>query len=102
MDVFLTRGDDDVFSSDLTDSELEDLYKDVKQPMMVLHGQQDEYYKSSMDQMVLLQRLQDVCPAIQKIAVVPGANHKVFDPQAQDALMDLVSSFLDTLEASWN
>jgi pimeloyl-ACP methyl ester carboxylesterase len=84
------------------DNELKGLYKDVKQPMMVLHGQQDEYYKSSMDQMVMLQRLQQACPAIQKIAVVPGANHKVFDPQAQDALMDLVSSFLDTLETSWN
>ncbi|KAI8333612.1 hypothetical protein BC941DRAFT_401151 [Chlamydoabsidia padenii] len=91
-------GDDDVFSTDLTDDELDKLYKDVNQPMMVIHGQQDEFYKSSMDPMVMLQRLQKSCPAIKKIAVVPGANHKIFDPQAQTILMDLVSSFLDMLK----
>ncbi|ORZ24517.1 hypothetical protein BCR42DRAFT_342853 [Absidia repens] len=93
-------GDDDVFSTDLTDEELDHLYKDVNQPMLAMHGEIDEYYRSPVDQMVILKRLQKACPAFKKIAVIPGATHKVVSPQAQTVLVELVSSFLDTIDNS--
>ncbi|ORZ08399.1 hypothetical protein BCR42DRAFT_382708 [Absidia repens] len=91
-------GDDDVFSTDLTDEELNLIYKDVNQPMMAVNGQEDEYYRSSVDRMVFLERLQKVCPAIRNIHVVAGADHKVNNPQAQIALVELVSSFLESVK----
>ncbi|CAO3599869.1 unnamed protein product [Absidia cylindrospora] len=92
-------GDDDVFSTDLSDEELDHLYKDVNQPMLAMHGEIDEYYRSPVDQMVILKRLQKACPAFKKIAVIPGATHKVVSPQAQSILVELVSSFLDTIDS---
>ncbi|ORX56802.1 DUF1749-domain-containing protein [Hesseltinella vesiculosa] len=90
-------GQDDVFSGDLTEDELDRLYDGLTQPMMLVHGSEDEFYKSPVDQMELLERLQRACPAIQKIAVVSGGDHSLTDPTAAEAFVDLVISFLEPL-----
>ncbi|KAI8338195.1 hypothetical protein BC941DRAFT_396031 [Chlamydoabsidia padenii] len=91
-------GDDDVFSTDLSDKELDHLYVNVNQPMILMHGELDEFYRSSVPQMVILKRLQKACPAIKRIAVIPGATHKVVDPRAQTVLIDHVTSFIKSID----
>ncbi|KAI8099460.1 uncharacterized protein BX664DRAFT_321291 [Halteromyces radiatus] len=95
--LYARGGDDDLFSTDLTDEELKKVFQGVHQPMLLLNGAQDEFYQSSIDPLTFLERLQKLCPAIRDIGIIPGANHKVDDLNAQHILASRVLSFLDTI-----
>lgn len=91
------RGQDDVFSTDLSDDDLKELYKDLHQPMILLHGENDECYGSSVPKLDILKRIQSFCPSVLKIAVIDKADHAISPPSSQIAFIDLVTEFISSL-----
>ncbi|KAI8391390.1 uncharacterized protein BYT42DRAFT_556714 [Radiomyces spectabilis] len=90
-------GDDDVFSSDLPDDVLEKLYSGVERPMMLVHGSADECFPDNVSMLDLLERFKSFSPAIKRIEVIPDGDHCYTDKDAQQQLISVVMSFLDTI-----
>ncbi|CAO3615380.1 unnamed protein product [Cunninghamella blakesleeana] len=91
------RGHDDVFSTDLSDDDLRDLYENLQRPMMLLHGEDDECYGSSVPKLDILKRIQSFCPTVLKIAVIDKADHSISHPLSQTIFIDLVIEFISSL-----
>ncbi|KAG0173951.1 hypothetical protein DFQ30_006430 [Apophysomyces sp. BC1015] len=88
------RGDDDVFSTDLSMSELEELYCDLKRPMLLVESSDDEFYAGKISKTEMLERLRSACPAIKLTEIVSGADHCITDTNAQKDFVDLVLKFV--------
>jgi Protein of unknown function (DUF1749) len=91
------RGDDDYFSSDLSD-ELLAPWQLFESPVLVLPSANDEFVPEHIDKAALLEKWMALCPKISRLsALIPGANHSVDDAGAQDWLADRVVRFLERL-----
>ncbi|KAI9307869.1 hypothetical protein BJ944DRAFT_196870 [Cunninghamella echinulata] len=91
------RGQDDVFSTDLSDEDLKELYKDLNQPMMLLHGEDDECYGSAVPKIDILKRIQAFCPSILKIGIISKADHSISLPPSQTIFIDMIVDFITLL-----
>lgn len=95
---FLFSGDDDVFSTDLTDEEIRKLYKGVDRPLVWVYGAKDEYYQASNgDEVENYERFKSLVPAIKEGHLVPNADHCITAKDAQQAFCKIVSDFLTTI-----
>ncbi|KAK0614498.1 hypothetical protein B0T14DRAFT_528602 [Immersiella caudata] len=94
-------GDDDFFSSDLSDDQLKGTFGRVDKPILFLPCEKDELVPPSVDRPTLLDRWTGFCPpglASPLSGFVPGANHVVSDPDAWTYIADKVVGFLEGLE----
>ncbi|KAI8148389.1 hypothetical protein BJV82DRAFT_709215 [Fennellomyces sp. T-0311] len=90
-------GDDDVFSTDMPDDMIQQLYQGIKRPMAMIESENDEYYASKMDKMEFLSRLQSFCPAIKKIGKIKNDKHKVETIEGQQYLAAFALEFVQEL-----
>lgn len=96
---FLFSGDDDVFSTDLTDEEIKELYKGVDRPLIWVYGAKDEYYQASNgDEVENYERFKSLVPAIKEGHLVPNADHCITAEDAQQVFCKIVSDFLTTID----
>lgn len=86
-----------MFSSDLPDDRIQELYQGLERPMIWIHSKDDECYASEMDPMDLMRRFQSFCPAIKETHVLPSGGHSVETEESQRMLCDIVENFLSTL-----
>lgn len=94
------RGDDDYFSTYLSDDELRDTFGKVSKPLLVLYGEKDEFVPESVDRQLLIDRWRAQTSekhwsSLSK--VLKGASHNVgptSDPGAEEDLIATVTKFV--------
>lgn len=90
-------GDDDVFSTDLTDDEITHLYQGVRRPICWVYSDNDEYYASSQDKIQVMERFKNICPAIKVTANVPHGDHSIVRQDSQEYFVKVVKNFLTNI-----
>ncbi|PSR90374.1 duf1749 domain-containing protein [Coniella lustricola] len=92
-------GDDDFFSSDLSDDQVAVIWSSVKQPILILPSGEDEYVPPTISAEKLVAKWRSHCPTASDLsALIPGSNHNVAPSSSQQWLSERVVSFLKTLE----
>ncbi len=98
---YTERGDDDYFSSDLPDDRLSLFWGRLQQPVLIVASGDDEYAPAEVDVAGLVDRWKTFCKpgiASELSRLIPGANHRVDEPEAQRWLADHVVDFLAELK----
>ena len=93
-------GDDDYFSSDLPDETVAAIWGRVKQPILIVPSEKDEFVPPSIDVEKLIARwksFSDSGIVSEFSGLIPGANHRVDPPESQAWLADRVVKFLGSL-----
>jgi pimeloyl-ACP methyl ester carboxylesterase len=89
-------GEDDMFSSDLTDEELKEKLGGLRGvPTLLLLSSRDEYTHPSIDYLEVGNRMAKAIGPSARLAILEGANHAV-DNHSQDAA-DIISEFVLSL-----
>ncbi|KAK4239787.1 hypothetical protein C8A03DRAFT_13861 [Achaetomium macrosporum] len=94
-------GDDDYFSSDLSDEKLASIWGKLLQPVMILPSEEDEWVAPEIDVAGLVNKWKSFCgPGIASecSGLIPGANHRVENTDGQHWLADRVAQFLIDIE----
>ncbi|KAI0010298.1 DUF1749-domain-containing protein [Xylariaceae sp. FL0662B] len=92
-----TDGEDNYFDPSLPDEVAGPYWKRVDKPILVLHSGSDEYVPSSIDKEGLIQHWKTLCrPGIASdlSGTIPGAGHRVEEPEAEEWLVNTVVKFL--------
>ncbi|KAK3315984.1 hypothetical protein B0H66DRAFT_499037 [Apodospora peruviana] len=93
-------GDDDYFSSDLSDERVKEIWGKVNKPIMILPGKCDEMVPPSVNRVALLHRWSVACDErwwSDLSTFIPGADHIVSEPAGQKWLGERVVLFLGRL-----
>ncbi|KAI9282303.1 hypothetical protein BY458DRAFT_552523 [Sporodiniella umbellata] len=90
-------GDDDLFSTDLSDQEILSRYQNVSRPMCWVYSEKDEFYASSVPQKEAMARYKSLVPAIKKAVIVPEGDHIISKKVSQDYFISVVKDFLQEL-----
>ncbi|KAK5651917.1 hypothetical protein OQA88_11576 [Cercophora sp. LCS_1] len=93
-------GDDDFFSSDLTDEQLEETFGRINRPALILNCAEDELLPKKVDRHRLLERWVKAIPAglaSENSGFVPGADHAVSRDDMWESISRSVVSFLASL-----
>lgn len=96
------RGDDDYFSSDLSDDRLAAIWGSLEQPVLILPSEKDEWVPADVDVGAMVNRWKSFCKpgiASELSGLTPGANHRVEDAAGQEWLIDRVARFLAEIES---
>ena len=91
------RGDDDYFSSDLSDDRLAVIWGRLEQPVLIVPSEKDEWVPAGTDVMGLVRKWMGFCKpgiASELSGLIPGANHRVENEAGQQWLADRVARFL--------
>lgn len=97
LSLAIKGGDDDVFSTDLTDQEIRTLYQNIHRPICWVYSEKDECYTSSTDPKEVMTRYQSLCDAIQMVTIVPNGDHLITHLDAQSYFCSLVKDFIQSL-----
>lgn len=98
--LFLKYGDDDYFSSYISDDQLKLTFGKVKKPLLSLYGTHDEFVPKSVDRQKLVDRWQTVCDVkywSKYSKLLAGASHTVEDSNAVEDMLDTIEKFIATL-----
>jgi hypothetical protein len=90
-----------VFSPDLKDKDLIEIYSDVTRPICWVYSDQDECYvptEGAEDKQKVMERFQSFCPAIKMIDNVPFGNHCMSDERSFLHFFNTVEKFLKLVE----
>ncbi|KAK1834242.1 DUF1749-domain-containing protein [Podospora conica] len=90
-------GDDDFFSSDLSDAQLATTFGQVDKPLLILAAGEDEMVPPTVDRQALMRRWIAACrPGVcsRLSGFIPGAGHEVEDIHARQWLAARVALFL--------
>ncbi|OTB06827.1 hypothetical protein M426DRAFT_9258 [Hypoxylon sp. CI-4A] len=90
-------GEDNYFDPELPDSVVEPFWKRVDKPILILHSGNDEYIPKSLDKDALVKHWKTLCrPGIasELSGTIPGAGHRVEEPESEKWLVDTVVKFL--------
>ncbi|KAI5459859.1 hypothetical protein BGZ63DRAFT_415318 [Mariannaea sp. PMI_226] len=91
-------GDDDYFSQDLDDETVKKFWGRFNKPVLVMHSGNDEYVPQRVDQDASNRRYQAASPFVSPLSgLIPGANHAVEQPEAQQWFAVRVAEFLKTV-----
>eukprot|EP01065_Artemidia_motanka_P053558 TRINITY_DN9969_c0_g1_i1.p1 TRINITY_DN9969_c0_g1~~TRINITY_DN9969_c0_g1_i1.p1 ORF type:complete len:134 (+),score=50.07 TRINITY_DN9969_c0_g1_i1:509-910(+) len=102
--LYTRLADDDMFSSDLTDEELQRILK-VGVPTLVVQSAADEYVPDHVDREKQARRIHAACASSCDagaggkggVVVLPGADHGVAQEPAQELFIEEVAKFLSSL-----
>lgn len=103
LSMSLKGGDDDYFSSDLSDEQLRSTFGKVDKPLLFLYSGDDEFVPSTVDKQRLVEHWSSFVPAqylSKESKVVPGATHNCgpkSQPESFSILNESVSSFLSSI-----
>ncbi|KAJ8121730.1 hypothetical protein ONZ43_g1893 [Nemania bipapillata] len=93
-------GEDNYFSPDLPDEVAASYWTRMERPLLVLHSGADEYVPESVNTQELINRWRGLCkPGVfsELSGVIPGAGHRVEQPEAETWLSDTVIKFLRSI-----
>lgn len=94
-------GEDNYFSPDLTEEVAAPYWKRINKPLLILHSGSDEYVPKFVDKEALVNHWRDLCqPGIvsEHSGAIPGAGHRVEEPDAEDWLCNTVIKFLNSIK----
>jgi len=94
----LPEGDDDFFSTDLSDDALKQTFGKINKPFLVAYSEKDEFIPQDIDKHAVLKRWESISnPQFwsQNSGIVPGASHGVKQPASQEFLYEKVSAFFE-------
>lgn len=95
LSLATVNGDDDYFSSDLSDERLEGTFGKINKPVLILYSGQDEYVPPHVDKQKLLDRWLSFIPhgmASPECKVVPGATHRIVDGPSPELPLQVMKS----------
>ncbi|KAI8964116.1 DUF1749-domain-containing protein [Daldinia sp. FL1419] len=90
-------GEDNYFDPGLPDDVVGPYWKRVDKPILILHSGNDEFVPSSIDKDALVKHWRSLCRpdiASELSGIIPGAGHRVEEPEAEAWLVDTVVKFL--------
>ncbi|KAK8081520.1 hypothetical protein PG996_000301, partial [Apiospora saccharicola] len=102
--LYAEDGEDNYFSSNLSNEAASRFWKKFEKPLLVLHSGIDRYVDPSMDKQAQIDGWKALCnPGIASdlSGVIPGAGHSVRQPEGEKWLVDNVVKFLKS-EASFS
>lgn len=82
----------------MTDEEVEAVWSRFDKPVLILYSGEEEYAPKGVDTAALVDRWLSFCPpgvGSKLSGLIPGANHAVDAPDAQEWLCDRVIAFLN-------
>ncbi|KAI1485282.1 hypothetical protein F5X96DRAFT_660653 [Biscogniauxia mediterranea] len=91
-------GEDNYFSPALPDTVAGPYWRRIDKPIMILHSGDDEYVPKSVDKEGLIQHWRTLCQpgiASELSGTIPGACHRVEEPEAEAWLATRVVNFLE-------
>ncbi|KAI0115194.1 DUF1749-domain-containing protein [Daldinia grandis] len=94
-------GEDNYFDPGLPDDIVGPYWKRVDKPILILHSGNDEYVPSSIDKDALIRHWKTLCrPGIasELSGTIPGAGHRVEEPEAEEWLVNTVVKFLQSIQ----
>jgi hypothetical protein len=92
------RGDDDYFSSDLPAEKVAEFWGNIRSKVLILPSEKDEHVPEGIDVRSLIGKWMASCRpliASELSGLIPGANHRVEQPDAQQWLAERVIGFLE-------
>lgn len=95
--LMVPGGDDDYFSSDLSDETLTGTFGKITKPFIVLENENDEFVPKSIDKLALIARWKSASNPkywSKNSGVVKGASHIVPEKEGQINLFKLVTAFI--------
>lgn len=95
--LMVPGGDDDYFSSDLSDDTIRSTFGKISTPFLVLENENDEFVPKQINKQALLQRWHKLSNPkywSDNSGILKGASHIVPEPEAQQRLSHLVVSFI--------
>ncbi|KAI2464182.1 DUF1749-domain-containing protein [Annulohypoxylon bovei var. microspora] len=96
-----TDGEDNYFDSGLPDNVVAPFWRRVNKPILILHSGNDEHVPDSVDKDSLVQHWKTLCQpgiASEFSGVIPGAGHRVEEPEAEQWLVSTVVKFLRSIK----
>ncbi|KAI0389829.1 dolichol-phosphate mannosyltransferase [Xylariaceae sp. FL0594] len=90
-------GEDNYFSPHFPDAVAAPYWKRIDKPLLILHSGNDEYIPESVDKDGLIRHWSGLCqPGIASdlSGTIPGATHRVEEPEAEEWLCNTVAKFL--------
>ncbi|KAK4161096.1 UPF0613 protein PB24D3.06c 1 [Cladorrhinum sp. PSN259] len=96
-------GDDDYFSSDLTDERIKELFGRVDKPLLILPAGEDEMVPPDVDRQSLLNRWIAGCNqgvVSEFSGFIPGSGHVVSEKPAMEWVAERVRKFLAQVEVA--
>jgi hypothetical protein len=97
---FPRSGEDNYFAPDLPDSVARPYWQRIDKPLLVLQSGSDEFMPSTIDKKALIEGWKAMCrPGIASDLsdCIPGANHRVEQPEAEAWLKETVSKFIQSI-----
>lgn len=94
-------GEDNYFDPDLPKEVAESYWSRIDKPLLILQSGSDEYMPAKVDVDGLIRNWMSLCrPGIASnlSGRIPGANHRVEQPDAERWLVETVVEFLKSLE----
>ncbi|KAI1276519.1 hypothetical protein F5Y07DRAFT_366125 [Xylaria sp. FL0933] len=94
-------GEDNYFSPDLPDDVAGSYWKRIDKPLLILHSGNDEFVPKSVNKEELVSHWRELCKpgiASELSGIIPGATHRVEEPEAEEWLCGTVSKFLQSME----
>lgn len=95
--LMIKGGDDDYFSSDLSDETFKTTFGKISKPFLIAYSGADEFVPKTIDKQKLLQRWECVSNAkywSKNSGLVEGASHFVEKPKSQQILFKKIQSFI--------
>lgn len=94
-------GEDNYFSHDLPHDVISKYWQRFEKSLLILHSEKDEFVPASIDKEALVQSWKTLCrPGIASdlSGTIPGANHRVEEPEAEEWLTRKVIKFLESIK----
>ncbi|KAI0180134.1 DUF1749-domain-containing protein [Hypoxylon sp. FL1284] len=94
-------GEDNYFGPDLPDHVIKPYWSRVDKPLLILHSGNDEYVPSPVDKDALVSHWRGLCrPGIasELSGTIPGAGHRVEEPDSEKWLVKTVVEFLRSVK----
>ncbi|KAI8947437.1 hypothetical protein F4801DRAFT_592604 [Xylaria longipes] len=96
-----TDGEDNYFSPELTDEVAASYWTRIDKPLLILHSGNDEYVLESLNKESLVNHWCKLCKpgiASELSGTIPGAGHRVEEPEAEKWLCNTVIRFLHSIK----
>ncbi|KAI0424050.1 hypothetical protein F5Y09DRAFT_325504 [Xylaria sp. FL1042] len=94
-------GEDNYFSPNLPDDVAASYWKRIDKPLLILHSGNDEYVPKFVNKEELVSHWRELCKqgiASELSGTIPGATHRVEEPEAEEWLCGTVSKFLQSIK----
>lgn len=99
--LILPGGDDDYFSSDLPDANLESSFGKLRKPFLVAYSEKDEFVPEFVNKLELLERWKSFTEASfwsSQTGLIRGASHNVAQPDSQEYLFEMIAAFISEFD----